>query len=257
MAHIFITGSADGLGLMAARSLVEQGHKVVLHARNAKRGEEARAAVPGAEACLTADLSSIEETKKLAAEVNKLGNFDAIIHNAGVSPWQTSRGSTVDGLPFVFAVNSLAPYILTCLIKRPKRLVYVSSAMHMSGDRTLHDLKWESKTWSGSQAYSDSKLHNILLANAVARHWPDVQSNSVEPGWVATKMGGPGAPDSLEEAPKTQMWLATSDDKEACVTGKYFYHKRLHRCLQAASDTKTQDAFLAACEKISGVPFPR
>jgi NAD(P)-dependent dehydrogenase (short-subunit alcohol dehydrogenase family) len=257
MARIFITGSADGLGQMAARALVEQGHKVVLHARNSKRSEQALAAVPGAEVCLTADLSSIEETKTLAKEVNKLGKVDAIIHNAGVGPWEQSRGSTVDGLPFVFAVNSLAPYILTYLIEKPRRLVYVSSVMHNSGDPTLQDLTWESKPWSGSQAYSDSKLHNILLANAVARRWHDTLSNSLEPGWVPTKMGGPGAPDSLEEAPKTQVWLATSENKQACVTGKYFYHKKLHRCLQAASDTKTQDAFLTACEKISGVPFPR
>ena len=257
MARIFITGSADGLGQMAARALVEQGHKVVLHARNAKRSEQARAAIPGAEACLTADLSSIEEIKNLAKEVNKLGKFDAIIHNAGVGPWESSRGSTVDGLPVVFAVNSLAPYILTCLIEGPKRLVYVSSAMHNSGDPTLQDLEWESKRWSGRQAYSDSKLHNILLANATARYWPNVMSNSLDPGWVPTKMGGAGAPDSLEEAAKTQVWLATSKDKQACVTEKYFYHKKLHSSIQAASDTQAQDAYLDACEKISGVSLPR
>jgi len=257
MARIFITGSADGLGQMAARLLVEQGHKVVIHGRNAKRSEQAKAAVPGAEACLTADLSSIEETKKLAAEVNKMGKFDAIIHNAGIGYQEPERGNTIDGLPFVFAVNSLAPYILTCLIERPKRLVYVSSGLHKGGDGRLKDLTWDSKTWAGTQAYSDTKLHNVLLANAVARHWPDVFSNSVEPGWVPTKMGGAGAPDSLEEAPKTQVWLATSDDKQALVTGQYFYHLKLKACHPAAHDTKTQDAYVAACERISGVSLPK
>ena len=153
----------------------------------------------------------------------------------------------------MFAVNSLAPYILTCLIERPKRLVYVSSVLHNGGDGTLKDLTWGSKSWAGTQAYSDTKLHNVLLANAVARHWPDVLSNSLEPGWVPTKMGGPGAPDSLEEAPKTQVWLATSDDKQALVTGQYFYHLKHRACHSAAHDTKTQDTYMAACKKISGV----
>lgn len=257
MARIFITGAADGLGQMVARQLVEQGHKVVLHARNAKRSEQAKAAVPGAEACLSADLSSIQETKNLATEVNKLGKFDAIIHNAGVGFQEPARGNTVDGLPLVFAVNSLAPYILTCLIEKPKRLVYVSSGLHNGGDPSLKDLTWESKPWAGTQAYSDTKLHNVLLAKAAARHWPDVLSNSLTPGWVKTKMGGTLAPDDIEQAPETQIWLATSQDKEVLVTGQYFYHLKPKECHPAAGDTKTQDAYMAACEKISGVSLPK
>lgn len=170
---------------------------------------------------------------------------------------ERSRGNTADGLPLVFAVNSLAPYILTSLIDRPTRLVYLSSGLHTGGDASLRDLTWDSKRWQGTQAYSDTKLHNVLLANAVARRWPGVLSNSVSPGWVATKMGGAGAPDSLEDAPKTQVWLATSDDKKAAVTGKYFYHMKPASCHAAAGDVETQDAYIAACEKISGVPFPK
>ena len=191
MARIFVTGSADGLGQMAARLLIQQGHNVVLHARKARRQSHAIKALPGAEGCRVADLSSISETIKLATEVNKLGPFDAIIHNAGVGLQDPSRGNTADGLPVVFAVNSLAPYILTCLIGKPKRLVYVRSDLHMSADPSLHDLAWNSKPWSGFQAYLDTKLHNVFLANAVARRWPEVQSNSVNPGWVATKCHEP------------------------------------------------------------------
>jgi len=108
------------------------------------------------------------------------------------------RIETVDGLPHVFATNTLVPYILTALIRKPKRLVYLSSGMHRGGDPSLKDLLWRERPWNGSSAYADSKLHDAILAFAVARRWPEVLSNAVEPGWVPTKMGGPDAPDGLE-----------------------------------------------------------
>jgi NAD(P)-dependent dehydrogenase (short-subunit alcohol dehydrogenase family) len=255
MSRIFITGSADGLGQMAARLLVADGHHVVLHARNPSRAREALIATPGAETALSADLSSIAETKTLADKVNKLGAFDAIIHNAGIGYREQRRRATDDGLPQVFAVNSLAPYILTCLINRPARLVYTSSGLHRQGDPTLQDLAWKQRSWNGFQAYSDSKFHDVILAFAVARRWPNVFSNAVEPGWVATKMGGAGAPDSLEEGPKTQVWLAASNERDALVTGQYFYHKKQRAFLPAAADPNLQDRFLAACAGFSGVEF--
>jgi NAD(P)-dependent dehydrogenase (short-subunit alcohol dehydrogenase family) len=256
MSRIFITGSADGLGQMAAKLLVANGHKVVLHARNESRAQQALAAVPGAQTALAADLSSIAATKKLAEEVNKLGNFDAVIHNAGVGYQEPKRINTVDGLPQVFAVNSLAPYILTCLINKPARLVYVSSGLHRDGDISLKDLTWEQRKWNGFSAYADSKLHDVLLALAVSRKWPGVYANALEPGWVATKMGGANAPDSLEEGPKTQVWLATSNEATALVTGKYFYHEMQKAFLAAAGDISVQDKFMAECARISGVSLP-
>lgn len=256
MARIFITGSADGLGQMAARLLVKDGHQVVLHARNEKRGKEALAGVPGSETVVAGDLLSIAETKQVAEQVNQLGLFDAVIHNAAVGYREAGRISTVDGLPHVFAVNSLASYILTCLITKPKRLIYTSSALHRNGDTTLKDLTWENRAWSGYSAYADSKLHNVILAFAVAVKWTDVLSNAVEPGWVATKMGGAGAPDSLKEAPETQVWLATGTDKEALVSGKYFYHKKLRDYRPEAGDVNLQEQFLSACSSLSGVEFP-
>jgi NAD(P)-dependent dehydrogenase (short-subunit alcohol dehydrogenase family) len=256
MSRIFITGSADGLGQMAAELLVADGHQVVLHARNKSRAKEALAAVPGAETALAADLSSISETKALADEVNRLGAFDAVIHNAGVGYREPKRAATADGLPEVFAVNSLSTYILTCLISRPKRLIYTSSGLHRQGDPSLKDLAWKERSWSGYQAYSDSKLHDVILAFAVARLWSDVYANALEPGWVATKMGGAGAPDSLEEGPKTQVWLATSNDKQALTTGKYFYHQSPRAYLPAAADSHVQNRFLDACSKFSGVNLP-
>ena len=239
MARVFITGSADGLGRMAAELLLQQGHTVVLHARNEQRADETRRAVPHAEAVVTGDLSSLAQTRGVADQVNALGNFDAVIHNAAVGYQEPRRVETEDGLAHVFAVNTLAPYMLTALISKPKRLVYLSSRLHESGDASLQDLNWTERPWRGTQAYSDSKLHDVLLAFAVARRWPDVLSNALEPGWVATKMGGPHAPDNLDEGHRTQVWLAVGDDPAAQVSGEYFYTSAgdprwLRRAMQAA-----------------------
>ena len=243
MASIFITGSADGLGKLAAKELVKQGHRVVLHARNQDRAKDALSSIPGAAEVLIADLSDVEATKRLAAEANALGTFDAVIHNAGV--YQTSG-------EVIFAVNTLAPYLLTCLMNRPKRLIYLGSDMHLSGDPELKRAVFE----KGSVSYSDSKLHVLLLTMAVARKWPDVYANAVDPGWVPTKMGGAGAPDNLEKGFQTQAWLAASQEDSVKVSGRYFFHKREARYLPVAGDVVLQEKLLELCEQITGVHFP-
>jgi NAD(P)-dependent dehydrogenase (short-subunit alcohol dehydrogenase family) len=253
MARVFITGSSDGLGRMAAQLLIEQGHSAVLHARNEARGKDAIAAVPRAEAIVIGDLSSIADTRAVAEQVNKLGTFDAVIHNAAVGYREAKRVATKDGLPHVFAINTLAPYILTALIKKPKRLVYLSSGLHRNGDSSLKDLAWNERPWRGQQAYSDTKLHDVILAFAVARRWPDALSNALEPGWVATKMGGLNAPGDLEEGYRTQVWLAASEDRAAKVTGEYFYHMQLKTPLGSARDVERQERLLEACREFSGV----
>ncbi|MFW6290592.1 MAG: SDR family NAD(P)-dependent oxidoreductase [Mariniphaga sp.] len=242
MARIFITGSADGLGHLAARHLVEEGHRVVLHARNEERGREALAKIPGAEKVLSADLEDAEQVKRLAEEVNVLGGFDSVIHNAGV--YRTS-------VEVIFRVNTIAPYILTCLINKPERIIYLSSGLHMQGDAGLRGFE------TGKISYSDSKLHVVLLAKAVARKWQGVYANAVDPGWVPTKMGGPGAPGDLEKGYQTQAWLAVSSDEAARVSGRYFYHKREKHHHPQADDTGVQERFLELCEAACGVRFPR
>jgi NAD(P)-dependent dehydrogenase (short-subunit alcohol dehydrogenase family) len=255
MARVFITGSSDGLGQMAAQLLLEQGHQVVLHARNEQRAKDALDGAPGTAGVVVGDLASIAQTRRVADQVNQMGVFDAVIHNAAVGYREPKRLVTEDGLPHVFAINTLAPYILTVLIQRPKRLIYLSSGLHRSGDITLDDLAWEKRPWNGARAYSDTKLHDVLLAFAVARLWPAVLSNALEPGWVATKMGGPGASDDLDQAHRTQVWLALSDDPAATVTGEYFYHQKLRSPHPATREPQRQEKLLKFCEKYSGVRF--
>jgi NAD(P)-dependent dehydrogenase (short-subunit alcohol dehydrogenase family) len=243
MARIFITGSSDGLGLLTAKELVSQGHKVVLHARNSTRKDDTLKKLPGAEQVLTGDLSSIEETRQLAEEVNKSGTFDTVIHNAGV--YQVSSKT-------IFTVNTLAPYILTSLMRKPKRLVYLSSGLHRQGHPNFGGFSMQ----ANSISYSDSKLHVLILSIAVARKWRDVYSNTVDPGWVPTKMGGRGAPDDLQKGYETQVWLAVSNDEKAMVSGRYFHHQRERHHNPLADDITLQDQFLKICEEITDIPFP-
>ncbi len=255
MARVFITGSTDGLGMGAARRLVEGGHSVVLHARNTARADDARRRLPGCEGVVIGDLTSLTETRDAAAQVNRIGRCEAVIHNAGVG-LRERLTRTAEGLPHVFAINVLAPYVLTALMARPNRLVYLSSGMHRGADASLADVDWTKRRWNGSLAYSESKICDVMLAFAVARRWPGVLSNAVDPGWVATKMGGAGAPDDLESGVKTQAWLAASDDAEARVSGKYFYHQRPKDPDPAVYDTNRQDELLDLCRRFSGVDLP-
>lgn len=256
MARVLITGSADGLGQLAARLLVDSGHQVVLHARDAARGRAALAGVPGADGVLVGDLSSIEQTRGVAAQANAAGRFDAVIHNAAVGYREYDRVVTEDGLAHVFAVNVLAPYLLTALVSPPARLVYLGCGMHRGGKPDLGDLQWERRRWNGTQAYADSKLFVIALALAVARRWPGVLSNALDPGWVTTRTGGPSAPDDLAQAHVTQAWLATSDHPDATVTGGYFYHQRRRETHPAARDPALQNGLLAACAQLTRTQLP-
>ncbi|MEZ4375379.1 MAG: SDR family oxidoreductase [Polyangiaceae bacterium] len=254
MAKVFITGSADGLGFMAGELLSSQGHSVVLHARSRARAGDVRQALPAAEAVVVGNVSTLKAMRELAEQVNRLGPFDAVIHNVAVGYREPRRVETVDGLSELWAINVLAPYVLTALIERPQRLIYLSSGMHFGGDVSLADLQWKKRRWNGSQAYADSKLHDTLLAFGVARRWPDVYSNAVSPGWVRTKMGGPSAPDDLDQGHRTQAWLATSDD--ARLTGGYYYHLEPGDLLPAAQDAALQDRLLESCKEASGIPLP-
>jgi NAD(P)-dependent dehydrogenase (short-subunit alcohol dehydrogenase family) len=231
VALVLITGSASGLGRLAAESVLDGGHDVIVHARDDDRLDAMRDLVARGAATVVGDLADLEQTRGVAEQVNQLSPVDAVIHNAGV----------LSG-PSLLPVNIVAPYLLTVLIRRPKRLVYLSSSMHRGGRARLAGMDWTGRQETGS--YSDSKLFVTVLAFAIARRWPDVLSNAVDPGWVPTRMGGPGAPDDLTLGHRTQEWLSVSDDADALTTGRYWYHQTQLQPHPACRDTRFQDDLL-------------
>jgi NAD(P)-dependent dehydrogenase (short-subunit alcohol dehydrogenase family) len=256
-ARVLVTGSTQGIGLLAAKILAGAGHAVTLHARNEMRAADARAALPAAHGVVIGDLSTLAGAHRVAEEANACGRFDAVIHNAGLGAGDGPRVETTDNLQAIFAVNVLAPYILTALMARPQRLVYLTSGLHRGGSPDLADAQWTKRRWSGWQAYSDSKLFDVALAFAAARLWSGVLSNAVDPGWVPTRMGGRSAPDDLHLGALTQAWLATSDEPAATVTGRCFFHQQERDAHPAAREVGVQDELLGYCESLSRVPFPR
>jgi len=238
--RIFVTGSADGLGKLSAKALLDAGHDVVVHVRSEKRLAAVEDLVAKGARAVVGDLADLEQTRSVAEQVNTIGTMDAVIHNAGV---YSESG--------VLAVNVVAPYVLTALMHRPKRLVYLSSGMHRGGRPKLDGLDWTGKR--ATATYSDTKLFVSAFASALARRWRDVLSNSVDPGWVPTKMGGKGAPDDLRLGHVTQDWLATSDDAAARTTGGYWHHQRRQEPHASVDDVKFQDALLDALARATGL----
>jgi NAD(P)-dependent dehydrogenase (short-subunit alcohol dehydrogenase family) len=255
MAIVFITGSTDGLGRAAAQSLLDGGHKVVLHARSADRAASIASLASRAAGVVVGDLRSAAETKSIADQVNAIGRMDAIIHNAGVYT-QRSRGATQEGHASTFAINTLAPYMLTALIERPGRLVYLSSGLHRGGEGSLPDLDWTKRPWDTAKAYAETKLHVVALAFALARRWPNVMSNAVDPGWVRTRMGGASAPVDLDTGQRTQAWLAVSNEPAALVSGRYWHHMRQEQPASEATDPEFQDQLIAKLAELTGVALP-
>ena len=245
MPHIFITGSADGLGHTAAQTLLTAGHQVVVHVRDRQRLAAVKNLLDQGAKAIVGDLSDLKQTIDVAEQVNRLGRMDAVIHNAGVY----SQGSQI--LP----VNVIAPYVLTALITKPHRLIYLSSGMHFSGRARLNGLNETGRHTAGS--YSDSKLFVTTLMAAIARLWPDVISSAVDPGWVATKMGGANAPDDLRLGHVTQAWLATSQEAEAQVTGGYWHHQLRLEPHAAVNDIAFQTELLDVLEHATGVALPK
>ena len=237
--RVLVTGSADGLGHASADALLAGGHQVVVHVRNEAQQDAVSDLVRRGALVVVADLAHLDQVHDLAGQVNALGRMDAVIHNAGVG-----SGTTVP------MVNVVAPYVLTAALARPSRLVYLSSGMHRGGSFSLRTVRWDQ---GRTVSYSDSKLYATALAMAVARLWPEVTSNAVDPGWVPTRMGGPGAPDDLVEGHLTQVWLATSDDPAATSTGGYWHHLRREQAHRQASDVGLQDALLTSLAGHTGV----
>jgi NAD(P)-dependent dehydrogenase (short-subunit alcohol dehydrogenase family) len=252
MARVLITGSTPGLGRAAARTLLDGGHRVILHARNPTRAASVDELAGQPDGVVVGDLASMEQTRRVADQVNAIGPTDAVIHNAGIY-LDSQRAETPEGHARTLAVNLLAPYALTAWIDRPPRLIYISSGMHRSGDSSLNDIDWTARRWNGVQAYCDSKLFLTALAFTVGRHWPDVCSHVVDPGWVPTRMGGPGAPDDLALGPLTQVWLAVSASPEVATSGGYWYHQTRQSPAPVTLNKGFQDALVDELTRLTGV----
>lgn len=240
MARVFITGSADGLGRLNAETLLGAGHRVVVHVRSKARIAAVQPLIDRGADVVVGDLADLDETRDVAAQANALGAIDAVLHNAGVYSHRA-----------VLAVNVVAPYVLTALVRRPARLIYLSSGMHRGGHPTLDGMDWSGRSATGS--YSDSKLFVTAFAIAIARRWPDTRCHAVDPGWVPTRMGGAGAPDDLRLGHLTQEWLATSDDAGAQTTGGYWFHQKQQEPHPAARDVSFQERLLEALARATGI----
>ncbi|WP_120521592.1 SDR family NAD(P)-dependent oxidoreductase [Arthrobacter celericrescens] len=244
MSRILVTGSADGLGRAAAEELLDGGHAVVVHVRAPERLTAVQGLLDRGAQAVVGDLARLDEVRSLADQANSLGRFDAVIHNAGVL-----------GGRAVLPVNVVAPYVLTAEMERPERLIYLSSGWHRSGQPDLDGVDWSGTR--DTRSYPDSKLYVTALAAAIARLWPEVHSHAVDPGWVPTRMGGPGAPGDLRLGHVTQAWLAVSDSPEALSTGGYWHHQATREPHPAVRDEHFQEALLRSLAEYTGSTIER
>ncbi len=242
MARVFITGSAEGLGRAVAASLLNDGHDVVVHARSTARLSAVEELAERGAQSVIGDLASLGQVRALSEQANQLGSFDAVIHNAGV----------LDGRGLL-PVNVVAPYLLTALIPAPRH-IYLSSSMHRGGRADLSGADWFGTRKSSS--YSDSKLFVTALMAGIARHQPWVIAHAVDPGWVPTRMGGHAATDDLSLGHVTQTWLATTDDREALVSGRYWHHSLTETPDMAVFGKQFQDELLEALASHTGTTLP-
>ncbi len=246
--RILVTGSTDGIGLETAAQLAEMGHRVIVHGRSAEKAENgrrtvaARSAVDSVET-VAADFADLGEVEKMANEVtSRFPDLSVVVANAGVTT--KSRQESGDGYELTFAVNHLAHFLLinrlvdTLTANAPSRIVIVSSMVHRSGDMHFDDLQL-SRGFSGSAAYSQSKLANLLYAFELAGRLEGsgVTVNGLHPGVIDTKLlhvnFSGGAP--VSSGAKTSVYLATSPEVSD-TTGEYFENSRRTRPARASRD---------------------
>lgn len=256
MSRIFVTGASQGIGAETVRQLLEMGHDVVAHARTITRAEQIRATARGVAGVAIGDLADMTSTRELARQANEHGPYDAIVHNAGLGGGGGARQTSADGLELIFQTNVVGPYMLTCLMPLAPRMVYLTSGLEADGRWRPDDLQWKSRPWHGMQAYSDTKLHDSMLAFELAARHPEIAVNAVDPGWIQTNMGGPSAPDPVNLGAETQVWLVTSDDPIARASGQFLKRREVLVPNPETRDPALRGALVAELERITGQALP-
>lgn len=263
---ILVTGSTDGIGRQTAQDLAAGGHHVILHGRNENRCKETAATIAEATGSRTvdsicADLASLESVRGLADNLlERYPHIDVLINNAGV--FERHRRLSEDGFEMTLAVNHLAPFLLTgLLLDRVKkstagRIVNVSSMVHAQ-TLDLRGLQGE-KPYDGFEAYSQTKLCNVLFTSALAVRLRDtrVTVNCLHPGVINTKLlrenWHGGSP--VTQGSKTSVYLAT-DPGVSDVTGLYFVNRKPARPARVAQDESVRQELWQLSETWTGFVY--
>ena len=266
-AVMLVTGSTDGIGKETARRLAAMGASVLVHGRSRERAEQALAELregTGNENLdlVVGDLSSMREVRGIAEQVREAGRgrLDVLLNNAGVVAEE--RKETEDGHELTFAVNHLAPFLLTNLLldelkgSAPSCIITVSSIAH-GGTRIDFDDPNLERGYSMNRAYARSKLANLLFTYELARQLEGtgVTANALHPGVIGTKLlevGFGGGGSSVGSGAETSVYLATSPEVEG-VTGRYFRNKKEAESSPASHDQEAQRKLWELSEKMVGL----
>jgi retinol dehydrogenase 12 len=281
MLTVLVTGATNGIGLQTAKVLAQLGHSVLIHGRSQAKGDAAVAAIRAAAPAspdvrfLRADFSSLQQVRELAAEVNSsVPRLHVLINNAGCG--NLSRTVTQDGYETTFAVNHLAPFLLTNLLldrirsSAPARIVNVASRAHRNQQIDFSDLM-SVRGYRVMRTYGRSKLANILFTRELANRLAgsQVTANALHPGLIATGIGQTNLIGrliwklivlvrggiSVEDGAKTSVYLATSPEVEG-LSGGYYVKCRpapLQTFPQAVSD-EVAERLWKMSEELVGLP---
>jgi retinol dehydrogenase-12 len=270
MLTVLVTGATGGIGLQTARVLAQMGHSVLIHGRDPRKGAAAAEQVRVAAATgtvvryLKADFASLRQVRDLAAEVAaSVPRLDVLINNAGCA--NIARSVTADGYETTFAVNHLAPFLLTNLLfdklrkSAPARIVNVASRAHRNQELDFEDLM-SVRNYRVMRTYGRSKLANILFTQTLAKRLAgsNVTANSLHPGLIATGIGQTNplarlawrltvmlrGGISVADGAKTSLYLATSPDVEG-LSGAYYA-----KCRPAQLQTRAEAVSDAAGERL-------
>jgi NAD(P)-dependent dehydrogenase (short-subunit alcohol dehydrogenase family) len=264
---ILVTGSTDGIGRQTALELLRLGHRVIVHGRSPDKTTAAAEGLrteSGSQAvdAWPAELASLAALRAAApALLASHPKLDVLLHNAGV--FMNERRLSVDGFELTFAVNHLAPFLLTHLLApaleaaAPSRVVVVSSVAHGRGPLDFADLQLQTG-FTGYAAYARSKMCNVLFASELAERWKEkrIAANSLHPGVVGTKLlkegFGMDGNDSLAQGAATSVHLAVAPEVEG-VTGKYFSSRREAALGRYARDPEVRRKLWEESARLTGL----